>query len=132
MKAFDDTLNEAKKSYFDSEYKSKQLHLRILATHPDFQRRGAGSALCRWGMEYAGNREEPLTLFSSPMGQKLYLYLGFKYRGKTVTVQVEGETEKLSIRAMNYRIKSSQDMDGDSEATDSEGRKSAGNREDVE
>jgi predicted acetyltransferase len=101
MAAFDDTLSAAKKSYFDSKYQSNQLHLRVLATHPDFQRRGAGSALCRWGMEYAGDRGQPVTLLSSPMGQQLYSYLGFDYLG-TVTVQVEGEAEKLCIGAMMY------------------------------
>ncbi|KAG6354228.1 hypothetical protein INS49_004832 [Diaporthe citri] len=101
MNAFATALQSAKKSYSDSKYQSHHLHLRILATHPDFQRRGAASALCRWGVEYAGERKQPGTLFASPMGRKLYTYLGFKYLG-TVPVQVEGEDEKLSIGAMMY------------------------------
>ncbi|KAI7779891.1 hypothetical protein LA080_000214 [Diaporthe eres] len=84
MKAFTTALQSAKESYFDSKYQSHHLHLRILATHPDFQRRGAASALCRWGIEYAGERKQPVTLFASPMGQKLYTYLGFDYLGTSV------------------------------------------------
>jgi len=101
MKAFDDALIAAKKSYFDRVYGPNQLHLRILATHPDFQRRGAGSTLCRWGMQRATSARVPVTLFSSPMGQQLYSFLGFDYIG-TVIVQVKGEDEKLSIGAMIY------------------------------
>lgn len=101
MNAFTTAIQSAKKTYFDSRYQSHHLHLRILATHPNFQRRGAGSALCRWGMEHARARKEPVTLFASPMGQKLYTRLEFDYLG-TVPVQVEGEDEKLSIGAMIY------------------------------
>lgn len=101
MDAFTAAIQSAKQSYFDSKHKSHHLHLRILATHPDYQRRGAGSALCRWGIEHAAAQKEPVTLFASPMGQKLYTYLGFEYLG-TVPVQVEGEDEKLSIGAMMY------------------------------
>lgn len=101
MNAFATALQSAKESYFNSNYQSHYLHLRILATHPDFQRRGAASALCRWGIEHAGERKQPVTVFASPMGQKLYIYLGFEYLG-TVPVQVEGEDEKLSIGAMVY------------------------------
>ncbi|KAK7703215.1 hypothetical protein SLS64_009191 [Diaporthe eres] len=101
MNAFTTALQSAKESYFECKYQSHHLHLRILATHPDFQRRGAASALCRWGIDYAGERKQPVTLFASPMGQKLYTHLGFDYLG-TVPVQVEGEDEKLSIGAMIY------------------------------
>lgn len=103
MAAFNNALRATKKCYFDSRYKSKQLHLRILVTHPDFQRR-AGSALCKWGMGYARERGEPVTLLSSPIGQKLYSYLGFDYFG-TVTVQIAGEVERLAIGAMVYPTK---------------------------
>ena len=40
MKAFDETLNEAKKSYFDSEYKSEQLHLPSWPPTPTFSEEG--------------------------------------------------------------------------------------------
>ncbi|TQV89936.1 hypothetical protein V2A60_002529 [Cordyceps javanica] len=104
MAAFSSVLQLAKKSYFDSTYQSQQLHLRVLATHPDFQRKGAGSALCNWGIEWAKQRHVPVTLFSSPMGQQLYSSLGFTKIG-AVTVRVEGEQEELSIGVMEYSYK---------------------------
>lgn len=52
-------------------------------------------------MEGARARKEPVTLFASPTGQKLYTHLGPDYLG-TVPVQFEGEDEKLSIGAMIY------------------------------
>ena len=101
MQAFDEAIEDAKGMYFDSQYGSNQLHLLILGTHPDFQRHGAGTRLCRWGMNLAQERNLPLTLFSSPMGEVLYRELGFKMVG-TVSVQVDDEEEKLTIGAMTY------------------------------
>lgn len=99
MRAFTSALASAKKSYFEEKYHPDYVHLRILATHPNFQRRGAGTALCRWGMEFAREGNEPLTVFASPMGQKLYTSLGFESLG-SVPVQVEGEEQRLAIEAM--------------------------------
>ena len=42
-----------------------------------------------------------MELFSSPLGQKLYGHISFDLLA-TVTVQVEGEEEKLFIGAMMY------------------------------
>ena len=103
MRAFADTLAAAKKRYFDDQYGRDRIHLRILATDPKFQNRGAGTKHCTWGMNLAKERNLPVTLFSSPMGQKLYTHLGFILLG-FVTVQVKGEDEKLSIGIMMLHI----------------------------
>ena len=102
MKAFTETLTKAKKKFFDDEYGTNQLHLRILGTHPDYQRRGAGTQHCKWGMRLAKAQKVPVTLFSSPLGQKLYSHISFDLLA-TITVQVEGEEEKLFIGAMIYK-----------------------------
>lgn len=99
MEAFTTALMEAKQTYFDGVYGDSQIHLRIRGTHPDYQRRGAATQHCQWGMTLARERNLAVTLFSSPMGQLVYTHLGFKLVG-TVIVQVEGEEEKLSIGAM--------------------------------
>ncbi|EGX88205.1 Acyl-CoA N-acyltransferase [Cordyceps militaris CM01] len=83
MAAFGSTTRAARETYFNSVYQSRQLHLRILATLPEFQRKGAGTALC------------------SPLGHALYSSLGFTDIA-TITVQVKEEEEKLSIRVMVY------------------------------
>ncbi len=104
MAAFGSTTRAARETYF-SVYQFRQLHLRMLATLPEFQRKGAGTALCKWGIEQAKQDQVPVTLLSSPMGHSLYSSLGFADIA-TVTVQVEGEEEKLSIRAMVYPCES--------------------------
>ena len=100
-KAFDKALSKAKSEFFDNRFGSKQLHLLILGTHPDFQRHGAGTKHCQWGMQLAQERKLPLTLFSSPMGQKLYSHLGFRMLS-SIIVQVDGEDEKLRIGVMIF------------------------------
>jgi GNAT superfamily N-acetyltransferase len=101
MKAFDVALATAKKERLDQPYGDRQVHLLILATHPDYQRHGAGTRHCQWGIDLARERRSAVTLFSSPMGTKLYTQLGFKMLDH-VTVQVPGEEEKLCIGVMAY------------------------------
>jgi hypothetical protein len=73
--------------------------LKILLTHPRFQRRGAGSALARWGVEQARAMGVCTTVFASPMGLALYRRLGFREVGR-FRVQCEGEGEFLEIPAL--------------------------------
>jgi len=101
MKAFDIALTKAKKYRLDTAYGDRQVHLMILATHPDHQRQGAGTRHCQWGMELAKEKNSAVTLFSSPMGTRLYTELEFKILDY-VTVQVVGEEKKLSIGVMAY------------------------------
>jgi GNAT superfamily N-acetyltransferase len=108
MKAFDRACAKAKKEYFDDEFGDKQIHLRILATHPDYQRRGAGTRHCDWGLDLADEHKIPTTVLSSPGGAKLYLHLGFETLGH-FTVQVDGEEDKLSIGAMIRRYENDED-----------------------
>jgi hypothetical protein len=110
MKAFDTALNSAKRKFFDAVYANNQLHLWVLVTHPDYQRRGFGTKQCVWGLDLAKGKSLAVTLFSSPMGQSLYSSLEFQVAGN-VTVQVEGEEEKLSIVAMAYKTQQ-QDSSG--------------------
>ena len=53
-------------------------------------------------MKLAKEQKVPITLFSSPSGQKLYSHIGFDFLA-TITVQVEGEEEKLFIGAMIHK-----------------------------
>jgi GNAT superfamily N-acetyltransferase len=101
MKAFLDALMKSKKELFDDVYGDHQLHLGMICTLPDYQRRGAGTMQCKWGLDLAKEKKLEVTLFASPMGRLLYEHLGFDVRG-TVIVQVKGEEEKLTIKAMAY------------------------------
>lgn len=81
----------------------EQIQLQILATLPEFQRRGHGSSLCRWGMELVRRDAlQDMTVMASPMGYKLYTWLGFE-KAATFYIQVPGEEESLVLQAMIYR-----------------------------
>ncbi|KAK3071576.1 hypothetical protein LTR53_008384 [Teratosphaeriaceae sp. CCFEE 6253] len=82
--------------YF-KKYAEKQIHLWLIVTHPDFRRRGAGTLLMDWGMH--NEKRWPLTLFASPMGQKLYEHMQFE-KVASEYIQVLGEDEKLTFAVM--------------------------------
>ncbi|KAI5268552.1 hypothetical protein E4T47_07757 [Aureobasidium subglaciale] len=52
--------------------------LKLLATDPTAQRRGAGAAALRWGLEKADDLGLPVYLEGSVMGRYLYTKNGFK------------------------------------------------------
>jgi ribosomal protein S18 acetylase RimI-like enzyme len=95
MKEFADSLGRRFQEYF-AKYGNEQVHLWLLATHPDFRRRGAGTMLCNWGKEQAVERRWVLTVLACPMGKLLYQALGYKLVG-SVIVQVDDEDEKLEV-----------------------------------
>ena len=78
---------------------SDQIHLWLLCTSPAFRRRGAGTQLCRWGINLAACQGVHTTVLASPMGKKLYEALGFELNGYFI-IRVEGEDEKLEIWAL--------------------------------
>lgn len=81
----------------------EQTHLQILATLPEFQRRGHGSSLCKWAMELVRKDAlKDMTVMASPMGHKLYTWLGFE-RVATFYIQVPGDEESVVLQAMIYR-----------------------------
>ena len=81
----------------------EQIHLQILATLPDFQRRGHASSLCRWAMELVRREKlQDMSVMASPMGSDLYTWLGFDTCG-TFYIQVPGEEERLTLQAMMYK-----------------------------
>ncbi|KAL4954834.1 acyl-CoA N-acyltransferase [Aspergillus filifer] len=55
----------------------KHYYLDTLATHPDYQRRGAGSMLLRWGCELADKDGVALYVDASKAGAPLYQRFGF-------------------------------------------------------
>lgn len=103
IKAAEVAVDAAKKKYF-ANLGPERIHLRVLAVRPDFQRRGAGAALCKRVIERAREQKRSVTLIASPMGRPLYSSVGFSYEG-TVTIQTEGEEEKLSVGAMLFRYR---------------------------
>lgn len=80
---FNDQLRVARETYLDSLYaRENQFHLAILATHPDYQRQGAGGALVNAGVRIGREKYEGLnataTLIATEQGEPLYTHLGWK------------------------------------------------------
>ncbi|QDS69341.1 hypothetical protein FKW77_003640 [Venturia effusa] len=102
MQAWTVITAKSKAEVFDGVFGSCQLHLQILATDPKYQGRGAGRALCDWGIQLAARVSMPLTVFASPMGYNLYHKIGFI---PVVNVQIRvpgGDDGGVMLKAMTY------------------------------
>jgi hypothetical protein len=102
MQTFMQTMKDGKSRYFDNIHGTNRLQLQVLATHPDYQRRGFGTRLCRWGIDIARSKDMYIIVFGSPMGRALYSFLGFRVLAE-LPVQVKGEAEKIVLTMMAYR-----------------------------
>jgi len=101
MMAWKATMKASKANLFDAPYGASHFQLQILATDPAFQRRGAAAALCRDGIQLAHRLGMKITVFASPMGQKLYSTLGFR-SVSTIIVRADAEEEFIHVEAMVY------------------------------
>jgi ribosomal protein S18 acetylase RimI-like enzyme len=100
MQAFAAIRSKSKVEVFDDVYGPRQIHLQILATHPKHQRRGAGRALCDWGIRLAERIAAPITVFASLMGNLLYQRIGFITVDKIKIQVVDDEHEGVVLTAM--------------------------------
>ena len=91
---------EASKRLFADVYGDDHLELVRLKTHPDYMRRGFGSALVKWGINLANEQHlAAISVSSSQMGRLLYAHLGFKHLEQVVTRAPE-DTETLTLDYM--------------------------------
>ncbi|KAJ4262908.1 hypothetical protein NW762_006521 [Fusarium torreyae] len=65
----------------------KHYYLDTLVTHPDYQRRGAGSMLVKWGCDLADEAGVGIYVDASKAGAPLYQKFGFTHK------KLEGEAE---------------------------------------
>jgi hypothetical protein len=101
LTAWKEWTSKARSVLFDAPLGRQYFQLQILATHPDFQRQGAGSALCDWGLRISQLTGLVVSVFASPMGRLLYGRLGFTTVG-SVRIGAQGETEHVILTAMVY------------------------------
>jgi hypothetical protein len=99
--AWAESMPKATAKFFNSLFRDRYFQLQILATHPNFQRQGAGSALCAWGLRISRLTGLTVAVFASPMGRLLYGHLGFIKVGH-VRISVDGEKEYVKVVAMVY------------------------------
>jgi GNAT superfamily N-acetyltransferase len=76
MIAFEKAMNYTHSTYWETIF-PHNYYLALLATHPDYRRRGAGTALTQWGIDQALAAGVDVGLEASPMGFPLYQHLGF-------------------------------------------------------
>jgi len=62
--------------------KERYYELLNLATSPQYQRKGIGSQLLRYGLEKADRDGVKVYVTASPMGEKVYKRLGFEEVGR--------------------------------------------------
>ena len=96
---FDQQFSAAKRKYLDDVYE-KQVYLRALATHPDYDGRGFGAANCQWGMALAEGVAN-VTLIATPVGFPLYKSLGFESIAN-VTIKKLDEEGLFWFEAMRF------------------------------
>lgn len=111
---FDHQITMAQRKYLNQPYPpSHQYYLDTLATHPDYQRRGAGGALVTSGLDFADQIRSPddnltATLMATQAGEPLYLHLGWdSLKNFTVTgldVLDGGSREVWVFDAMKYDL----------------------------
>jgi GNAT superfamily N-acetyltransferase len=101
VKAFAETLAQSKKIIFDGSYGRRHFTLQVLATRPGWQRKGAGTMLCNWGIKMSLWTGMAISVFASPMGRKLYSHLGFRPISE-VKLAVDGDDESVAVLAMSY------------------------------
>lgn len=106
MAQFRSDMNLAKKEIFEKRYGDKELYLGLLACLPDYQRRGAGQQLLRWGLakaEAEGLNVTLLTGLTGP-GPGFYKKFGFEVL-EPFRTQVDGEEEYHDTLAMALEYK---------------------------
>jgi GNAT superfamily N-acetyltransferase len=105
MKAWTEAMCQAKLQIFNAQFNRNYFQLQILATHPEFQRQGAATELCHWGIEVSRYTGFAIAVFASPMGRELYNHLGFKWCDNVRICALDDE-EEIEVAAMVYRPES--------------------------
>ena len=96
---------EASKRLFDDVYGAdNHLELVRIKTHPNYMRRGFGSALVNWGINLAKEQHlAAISVSSSQMGRLLYAHHGFKHLEQVVT-RAPGDTETFTSDYMALEL----------------------------
>lgn len=75
--------------------------IRVATTSPKWQRHGAGTLLCNWGIDVAQEHNLQIGLLATPSGQGLYTKLGFKELIRAY-VQMPEEKDSVSMTVMKW------------------------------
>ncbi|KAF2035901.1 hypothetical protein EK21DRAFT_53651 [Setomelanomma holmii] len=81
----------AEKKYIDDAFGPDQLYLEYLATHPDYQLRGAGTRLTNSGLESGRKARVNITLLALPTAEGFYAHLNFSSVANMSISSVDGD-----------------------------------------
>ena len=100
---------EASKRLFDDVYGAdNHLELVRIKTHPDYMRRGFGSALVKWGINLAKEQHlAAISVSAGQMGRLLFAHLGFEHL-EQVAIRATGDTEPQTLDLMALELQSHQ------------------------
>jgi hypothetical protein len=101
MKIWTEMTAIAKQEMFEHPYRTSYIQLQILATMPQWHRKGAATALCSWGMQMADLLHFNVAVLASPMGKHLYQHLGFHTLG-TVKIRASRADKGVNLTAMAF------------------------------
>jgi len=82
-------------NHIDIMGERKHWYLEILATKQEYQGKGAGSMILKWGLQKADEDGVESFLEASPAGLPIYERYGWKERGRLV-IDLEGKVEQQS------------------------------------
>jgi GNAT superfamily N-acetyltransferase len=98
--AFEKAMKYTHARYWETMF-PQNYYLVLLATHPDYRRRGAGTALTQWGIDQALAAGADVGLEASPMGFPLYQHLGFVVL-ENLVVKPDNDSTSVLWRVMVY------------------------------
>ncbi|KIW04733.1 uncharacterized protein PV09_04464 [Verruconis gallopava] len=101
MQVWTKTTSLAKKRLFDRRYGLRYIQLQVLATAPQWHRKGAATALCTRGLQLAKMLHSSVVVFASPMGKHVYSSLGFRQLA-IVNVRADSDDDGVDLVAMSF------------------------------
>lgn len=98
----------AERNYVHDVFGEQQLYLEELATHPDYQSRGAGTQLVSRGIERGRRQGVNVTLLAQPTAEEFYLRRGFAEMRNISIESVDGD-EAFVFNVMAYNFDENRD-----------------------
>jgi ribosomal protein S18 acetylase RimI-like enzyme len=98
LAALSQGLADDRRKHFASD--APHIFLHILATRPEFQRRGYAKGLCEMGIRFAKENHASLCVQTGGRGYILFSGLGFVDKG-LVSIASESRTDDVLIKAMS-------------------------------
>ncbi|KZM26858.1 uncharacterized protein EKO05_0011432 [Ascochyta rabiei] len=95
--------NAAEREFVQDVFGKQQVYLFELATHPDYQSKGAGTRLVEIGVERGRREGVNVTLIAQPTAEGFYLKRGFK-EIRNISIESVDRNEEFEFNVMAYDL----------------------------